>query len=279
MASKKGTIAAIAASAALATTTVATICRTRKLQSEARAAGAHVPRGPYEAVIKHPLDVILAATAVLAASPVLVTTALVVYVQFGSPVIFQQQRPGLNANLFNMLKFKTMLDPQTRDGRKLTDQERLDCIEKGVDILSDEERLTALGRFLRATSLDELPELLNVIKGEMSLVGPRPLATIYLPYYSEEEMRRHDVRPGLTGLAQIHGRNTASWTDRFSYDVSYVDDVTFLGDMKIIGETIAVVVKRDGIGQGKERPEPFNTVRQRELSIAAQNACDANGSE
>ena len=157
-----------------------------------------------------------------------------------------------------------MLDAQTRDGKVLTDNERLECIEKGIDILSDEERLPRIGRIIRATSLDELPELWNVFIGDMSIVGPRPLATIYMPYFTREEMRRHDVRPGLTGWAQVHGRNNASWRKRFEYEVYYVDHCSFLLDVKTVLKTIVVVFKREGIGQGVEKPESFNTVRQRE---------------
>ena len=166
-----------------------------------------------------------------------------------------------------------MLYPQTREGRRITDGERLECIEKGIDILSDEERLNKYGRFLRATSFDELPELFNILIGEMSIVGPRPLSTIYLPYYSETERRRHDIRPGLTGLAQIHGRNSASWKKRFEYDIKYVDHCSLFLDIKILFQTLFTVFKREGICQGEQRPVAFNIERQKELEEATSITC------
>ena len=218
----------------------------------------------YKHFIKRFFDIFFSGLALLILSPVLLIVALLIRVKLGAPVIFKQERPGYKGKVFNMYKFRTMLDPQTRDGRVLNDKERLECIEKGIDILTDEERLPKLGRVLRATSLDELPELWNIFIGDMSIVGPRPLATIYLPYYTKEEMRRHDVRPGLTGMAQVHGRNSASWSKRFEYDVFYVDHCSFHLDIKILFQTVAVVFKREGIAQGEEKPESFNTVRQRE---------------
>lgn len=224
----------------------------------------HMPYGPYEKYIKRPLDLFLATCALIILFPVFAITALLVKIKLGSPVIFKQERPGRNGKIFKMYKFRTMLSPQTRDGKILTDNERLECIEKEIDILSDEERLTSFGRMLRALSLDELPEILNIFLGDMSIVGPRPLAKIYLPYYTEEEMRRHDVRPGLTGIAQVHGRNSASWEDRFKYDIYYVDNCSFFLDVKILFQTVAVVCKREGIGQGEEKPENFCDLRQRQ---------------
>lgn len=218
----------------------------------------------YRRAFKRFFDVILSGLAILVLSPILLVVAILVRIKLGSPVIFKQQRPGYKGKIFSMYKFRTMLDPQTREGKKLTDDERLECIEKGIDILTDEERLTKFGRILRATSLDELPELFNIFIGNMSIVGPRPLSTIYLPYYTLEEMRRHDVRPGLTGWAQVHGRNTASWNKRFEYDLFYVDHCSLWLDIKTIFQTIAVVFKHDDIGQGNERPEAFSSVRQRE---------------
>ncbi len=218
----------------------------------------------YKHFFKRFFDIVLSGVALIILSPILLVVAVLIRVKLGSPVIFKQERPGFKGKIFKMYKFRTMLDPQTRDGRRLTDKERLECIEKGIAILSDEERLTKFGRILRATSIDELPELWNIFIGDMSIVGPRPLATIYLPYYSKEEMRRHDVRPGLTGWAQIHGRNSSSWQKRFAYDIYYVDHCSFLLDVKTILHTVAVVFKREGIAQGEERPESFNTVRQRE---------------
>ena len=224
----------------------------------------HKPYGPYEAYIKRPLDFFLSLGALIVLSPVMGVTALLVKTKLGSPVLFVQERPGLNGEIFNMYKFRTMLDPQTKDGRILNDQQRLECIEKGIELLSDEERLPKLGRILRATSLDELPELINILKGDMSVVGPRPLATIYLPYYNEAEQHRHDVRPGLTGKAQVHGRNSASWKERFRYDLEYVNHITFLEDVKTIVDTVKVVILKEDIGQGSEKPIAFNVERQRE---------------
>lgn len=219
----------------------------------------------YEKFFKRFFDIVLSILALIILSPIFLIVSLTVLFKLGRPVIFKQERPGFKGKVFKMYKFKTMLDPQTRDGKKITDNERLYCIEKGVDILSDEERLTRFGRLLRATSLDELPELLNILKGDMSFIGPRPLATIYLPFYTEQEMKRHDVKPGLTGLAQVNGRNSATWEKRFEYDVFYVNNCSFILDLKIIFKTIGVVFKHEGIGQGSERPEAFIIVRQRQL--------------
>lgn len=220
--------------------------------------------GVYKNYIKRFLDITFSLTALIVLSPILIIVVILVRMKLGSPVIFKQERPGKEGQIFELYKFKTMLDPQTRDGKKITDSERLESIEKGIKILSDQERLTKLGRTLRATSLDELPSLWNILIGDMSFVGPRPLATIYLPYYTSEEMKRHIVRPGLTGLAQVNGRNTASWERRFVFDIEYVNNVTFINDIKIIFKTIKVVFSNDDIGQGEERPVPFNVVRQKE---------------
>lgn len=222
----------------------------------------------YKHFFKRMLDIVLSGLALIILSPILLIVAILVRVKLGSPVIFKQERPGYKGQIFKMFKFRTMLDPQTRDGRKLTDKERLECIEKGIDILTDEERLPKLGRILRAASLDELPELWNIFIGDMSIVGPRPLATIYLPYYTKEEMRRHDVRPGLTGWAQVHGRNSALWKNRFEYDLYYVDHCSFILDVKTIFQTVAVVFKHEDIGQGAERPVAFNIERQKEWDEA-----------
>lgn len=218
----------------------------------------------YKYYFKRLFDIILSGIALIVLSPLLLIVAISVRINLGSPVIFKQERPGYKGKTFNMFKFRTMRDPQTREGEKLTDTERLECIEKGIDILTDEERLTKFGRFLRATSLDEILELWNIFIGDMSIVGPRPLATIYLPYYTKEEMHRHDIRPGLTGLAQVHGRNEVSWEKRFEYDLYYVDHCSFFLDIKILIQTILVVFKQEGIGQGKAKPESFSLVRQRE---------------
>lgn len=219
----------------------------------------------YRYFFKRLLDILLSGIALIILAPVLLIVALSVRAKLGSPVIFIQERPGYKGKIFRMYKFRTMIAPQTRDGRKLTDHERLKCIENGIDILTDEERLPKFGRILRATSLDELPELWNIFRGDMSIVGPRPLATIYLPYYTREEMRRHDVKPGLTGTAQIHGRNSTSWEKRFEYDLYYVNHCSLALDIKTVLQTVAVVFRHKGIGQGAERPEAFNIVRQRQL--------------
>jgi lipopolysaccharide/colanic/teichoic acid biosynthesis glycosyltransferase len=175
--------------------------------------------------VKRLLDVAVAAAALVALSPVLAVVAVVVRVSLGSPVLFRQQRPGLNGEPFELMKFRTM-----RDGTG-----------------SDEERLTAVGRWLRATSLDELPELVNIVRGDMSLVGPRPLLTEYLPLYSPTQARRHEVRPGLTGLAQVSGRNLVRWEERFALDVDYVDRRSLALDLRILWRTVASVIRRDGI--------------------------------
>ena len=180
---------------------------------------------------KRALDILLSGLAILVLSPVLLVVAVLVRVKLGSPVLFHQERPGLHEKIFTLCKFRTMTD--ARD-------------EKG-ELLPDSVRLTSFGKFLRSTSLDELPELWNIFKGDMSIVGPRPLLVQYLPLYNEEQRHRHDVRPGLTGLAQINGRNGISWEKKFQYDVQYVNGITFWGDMKILILTVASVFKREGI--------------------------------
>ena len=192
---------------------------------------SHKPYGPYEKYVKRPLDCFLAILALIVLSPLLGVTALLVRIKLGRPVLFTQERPGRNESVFKLYKFRTMTDE--------TDA-------RGVP-LPDEIRLTKFGKFLRAASLDELPELLNIIKGDMAVVGPRPLLVKYLPYYTREHKHRHDVRPGLTGYAQVHGRNAVNWDDRFSMDVKYVSRITFLGDLKIILETVGKVFRREGI--------------------------------
>lgn len=188
-------------------------------------------KGFYERYIKRPQDFLCALAAVIVLSPVMLITALLVRIKLGSPVLFTQERPGKDGKVFKLYKFRTMTD--ARD-------------EKG-NLLPDEIRLTKFGKTLRSTSLDELPELLNMLKGDMSVVGPRPLLVRYLPRYNTHQARRHEVRPGFTGLAQVHGRNAISWEEKFDWDVKYVDHITFLGDWKIIFQTLITVIKRDGI--------------------------------
>ena len=199
-------------------------------------------RGLYRRYFKRPLDLVLSLMAIIILSPILLLIAFLVRIKLGSPVVFKQQRPGLNEKIFTLYKFRTMTDEKN---------------EKG-ELLPDEVRLTDFGKFLRAMSLDELPELFNILKGDMSIVGPRPLLTEYLPLYNEHQRRRHEVRPGLTGWAQVNGRNAITWEEKFNYDVEYVDNLSFLLDLKIIILTIMKVLKREGINQeGRATMEYF----------------------
>ena len=191
-------------------------------------------QGFYEKFIKRPLDFLLALLAVILLSPILLATAVLVRVKLGSPVLFRQERPGRYGRIFRLIKFRTMTDARDADGM----------------LLPDADRLTPFGRKLRATSLDELPELFNVLRGDMSLVGPRPLLVRYLPRYNAHQARRHEVRPGFTGLAQIHGRNAISWEEKFDWDVKYVDHVTFTGDCRILLATVKTVFSHEGISSG-----------------------------
>lgn len=219
----------------------------------------------YQKYIKRLLDIVISLFAIIVLSPVLLIVAILVRIKLGAPVLFNQERVGFNQNIFMMHKFRTMLPAQTLNGKIISDEERLEYVQRGIELLSDEKRLTKFGKLLRSLSIDELPELLNIIKGDMSIVGPRPLVKIYIPYYTDEENHRHDVRPGLTGLAQVHGRNSVTWEERFKYDINYVNDVTFINDLKIIAKTILVVFKRSDIGQGNSKPKAFNIEREEEL--------------
>ncbi|MBC3898377.1 sugar transferase [Acetobacterium malicum] len=185
----------------------------------------------YKRFIKRPMDFCLSLTAIIVLSPVLLVLVLMIRKKLGSPVLFKQKRPGLNEKIFTLYKFRTMTDQ--RD-------------EKG-GLLPDDQRLTRFGNFLRSTSLDELPELVNVVKGDMAVIGPRPLLVQYLPLYNQKQKRRHEVRPGLSGLAQVNGRNAISWEAKFDLDVQYVDSISFVGDWKIILLTLKKVFKREGI--------------------------------
>lgn len=190
----------------------------------------------YAKYFKRMLDFILSLIALIILSPILLIVAILVRIKLGSPIIFKQQRPGKDEKIFTLYKFRTMTDKKDENG----------------NLLPDSERLTKFGKLLRSTSLDELPELINILKGDMAIVGPRPLLVEYLPYYTEEEKHRHDVRPGLTGLAQVNGRNSISWEEKFKYDVQYVKKITFLGDLKIILKTVKKTIKREDILVGKE---------------------------
>jgi lipopolysaccharide/colanic/teichoic acid biosynthesis glycosyltransferase len=185
----------------------------------------------YKKYFKRLLDLVMALLGLTILGPVLLVVAALVLAKLGSPVVFRQQRPGLNETVFTLYKFRTMVDERDKDGK----------------LLPDEVRLTSLGKFLRSTSLDELPELWNILKGEMSFVGPRPLLVEYLPLYNDEQRRRHEVRPGLTGLAQTSGRNLLSWEQRFQLDVQYIDTLSLWNDLRILLRTLLSVIRKDGI--------------------------------
>lgn len=189
----------------------------------------------YQNYIKRLLDVILSTVGIVTLSPVMLMTAFLVRIKLGNPIIFRQERPGKDEKIFEMYKFRSMTDAQDQNGK----------------LLPDELRLTSFGKKLRSTSLDELPELFNILKGDMSIVGPRPLLIKYLPLYSEEQRHRHDVRPGLTGLAQVKGRNSLDWEEKFQWDIKYVNNISLLIDIMILFETIKIVFKREGIHSDK----------------------------
>lgn len=204
----------------------------------------------YRKYIKRLLDFILSLLALIILSPILLVIYILVRIKLGKPAIFKQKRPGKDEKIFTLYKFRTMTDEKDENGK----------------LLPDEKRLTKFGNILRKTSLDELPELVNILKGDMSIIGPRPLAVVYLPYYNDQEKHRHDVRPGLTGLAQVNGRNTLIWEDRFKYDLEYINNITFLNDCKIIIKTIRKVFKEEGIEvRGTGKNVDFNVYRQKQL--------------
>ena len=206
----------------------------------------------YRYFFKRLFDFVLSLLAIIVLSPILLITAILVKTKLGSPVIFKQERPGKNEKIFTLYKFRTMTDEKDENG----------------NLLSDEIRLTKFGKMLRSTSLDELPELFNILKGDMSIVGPRPLLVSYLPYYNETEKHRHDVRPGLTGLAQVSGRNYIAWDDRFRKDVEYVNNQSFLLDVKIIMDTVKLVLKKSNIATNTRTVESnFAEERKAKLGI------------
>lgn len=187
--------------------------------------------GIYERYIKRFLDFTLSLIALILLSPILLVFTVVGIIKMKGNPFFYQQRPGKNEKIFKLIKFRTMTNKKDKQG----------------NLLPDEQRLTSYGRFLRSTSIDELPELINILKGDMSIIGPRPLLVKYLPLYNEYQKHRHDVRPGLTGYAQVNGRNAISWEEKFKYDLAYVNDITFLGDWKILLQTLFKVITREGI--------------------------------
>lgn len=191
--------------------------------------------GLYRRYFKRPMDFVLSLIAIIVLSPVFLVVAVLVMIKLGSPVIFKQERPGLNEKIFTLYKFRSMTDERDENG----------------ELLPNNLRLTKFGKFLRASSLDELPELFNILCGDMSIVGPRPLLVEYLPLYNEIQKHRHDVRPGLTGFAQVNGRNAITWEERFDYDLQYVEKVSFLLDVKIIFRTVEKVFKREGINKSE----------------------------
>lgn len=202
----------------------------------------------YRKCLKRLLDIVISSVGLIALSPLLVVLAILIRVKLGKPIIFAQDRPGKGEKIFKLYKFRSMTDERDSEG----------------NLLPDEKRLTRFGKALRATSLDELPELFNILRGDMSLIGPRPLLVRYLPYYTTEERKRHSVRPGLTGLAQVNGRNALSWEKRFQYDEEYVDHLTFWMDMKILWMTVGKVVKHSGALSGSEQVvEDFDIYRQK----------------
>lgn len=190
----------------------------------------------YKSYVKRPMDIIFSLIAIVVLVPLLLVVALLVRVKLGSPVIFKHKRPGLNEGIFTLYKFRTMTNERDMNG----------------ELLPNNKRLTNLGRILRSTSLDELPELFNILKGDMSIIGPRPLLIEYLPLYNEIQKHRHDVRPGLSGLAQISGRNAIDWEERFELDIKYVQSISFVTDCKIILQTILKAFKREGINSSAE---------------------------
>ena len=197
----------------------------------------------FQNVVKRTIDIVCSGLGLIILSPILLITAMLIRIKLGSPIFFTQDRVGKDGKIFKMIKFRTMLD----------------AVDKWGEPLPDEERMTPFGKFLRSTSIDELPELINVFKGDMSLVGPRPLLVEYIKLYSKEQFRRHEVRPGITGWAQVNGRNTLRWAEKFKLDIYYVDNFNIFFDIKILFMTLIKVIKREGISQeGSVTMEKFN---------------------
>ncbi|MCM1038429.1 MAG: sugar transferase [Ruminococcus sp.] len=215
----------------------------------------------YAKYVKRILDFLLSLCAIIVLSPALLILWVLVRVKLGSPVLFRQERPGKDEKIFTLCKFRTMTD--RRD-------------EKG-ELLPDEERLTGFGKLLRSTSLDELPELFNILKGDMSLIGPRPLLVRYLPWYTEKERHRHDVRPGLTGLAQVNGRNALGWEGRFAFDLEYVEHCSLAMDIRILLMTVGKVVKRSGTLSGAEQTVEDFDVYRKKMSASVKAADEGEG--
>jgi len=214
--------------------------------------------GIYANFIKRLFDIILSVVILTAFSWLYLILAVLVRVKLGSPVIFNQERPGLNEKVFHMYKFRTMTDERDENG----------------DLLPDEKRLTRLGSFLRRTSLDELPEFFNILKGDMSFIGPRPLLVRYLPYYSDRERLRHSVRPGLTGYAQAHGRNAISWEQKFEYDVWYVEHLSFVTDIRVIIDTIGSYLTKDDEGAVLNTFDDFDVHRKKQMEAQTEGEHD-----
>lgn len=224
---------------------------TKNQQQKAREEKYHIPYGPYEAFFKKPLDTVISGTALILLSPLflVLTISGTIYMR-GNP-FFIQERPGKDGKIFRLIKFRTMDNRRDQNGK----------------LLADAERLNAYGKYLRKTSLDEIPELINIVKGEMALVGPRPLLVEYLPFYNEKEKHRHDVRPGLTGLSQVNGRNLLEWKERFKLDVVYTKKVTFVSDLKIILKTISKVLNRSDILENTMAAEPNFAVERKNGNV------------
>lgn len=210
----------------------------------------HKPYGPYERFFKRPIDICCALAAIIVFCWLYIIVAILVRVKLGSPVLFTQDRPGKDEKIFKLYKFRTMTDARDENG----------------NLLPDDVRLTKFGKLLRSTSMDELPEAFNILKGDMSVIGPRPLLVSYLPWYNEEERHRHDVRPGLSGLAQVNGRNFVDWDHRLSFDIQYVEKVTFLGDVSIILKTVLKFAKKQDIAVDTNKVEP-NFAEERRLKM------------